>query len=156
MRVQSSGQEDPLLGGHGNPSQYSCLGNSMDREAWQATVHRVAQSQIRLKWLSTNTWVTRRKDKGSVGDGALLGEMVLKWERGQLPWSEEGWGLQEEGKQQSHWAVKSQARVGNRDYGWAPWRSLEGADQWGQEMNSTDLNYRLQEMPQDGGGAWMG
>ena len=26
-------------GGHGNQHQYSCLENSMDREAWQATVH---------------------------------------------------------------------------------------------------------------------
>ena len=25
--------------GNGNPLQYSCLGNSMDREAWLATVH---------------------------------------------------------------------------------------------------------------------
>ena len=30
--------------GNGNPLQYSCLGNSMDRGAWQATVHRVAKS----------------------------------------------------------------------------------------------------------------
>ena len=28
-------------GGHGNPLQYSCLENSMDRGAWQAMVHRV-------------------------------------------------------------------------------------------------------------------
>ena len=27
----------------GNPLQYSCLGNPMDRGAWQATVHRVAE-----------------------------------------------------------------------------------------------------------------
>ena len=26
-------------GGHGNPLQYSCLGNCMDRETWQAIVH---------------------------------------------------------------------------------------------------------------------
>ena len=32
-------------GGNGNPPQYSCLENTMDRGAWQATVHRVAQSQ---------------------------------------------------------------------------------------------------------------
>ena len=31
-------------GGHGNPLQYSWLENSMDRGAWQATVHRVAES----------------------------------------------------------------------------------------------------------------
>ena len=27
-------------GGHGNPLQYSCLENPMDRGAWQATVHK--------------------------------------------------------------------------------------------------------------------
>ena len=27
--------------GNGNPLQYSCLGNSMDRGAWRATLHRV-------------------------------------------------------------------------------------------------------------------
>ena len=32
-------------GGHGNPLQYSCLENSMDRGAWRATVHGVAKSQ---------------------------------------------------------------------------------------------------------------
>ena len=29
--------------GNGNPLQYSCLGNSMDRAAWQATVHGVTK-----------------------------------------------------------------------------------------------------------------
>ena len=32
-------------GRHGNPLQYSCLENPMDRGAWQATVHSVAKSQ---------------------------------------------------------------------------------------------------------------
>ena len=32
-------------GGHGNPLQYSCLENPMDRRAWQAIVHRVTKSQ---------------------------------------------------------------------------------------------------------------
>ena len=36
-------------GGHGNPFQYSCLENLIDRGTWQATVHRVTQSQIQLK-----------------------------------------------------------------------------------------------------------
>ena len=31
-------------GGKGNPLQYSCLENPMDRGAWQATVHRVTES----------------------------------------------------------------------------------------------------------------
>ena len=38
---------------NGKPLQYSCLENPMDRGAWQATVHRVAKSRTRLKWLST-------------------------------------------------------------------------------------------------------
>ena len=33
-------------GRHGYSLQYSCLENPMDRPAWQATVHRVAKSQI--------------------------------------------------------------------------------------------------------------
>ena len=32
--------------GNGNPLQYSCLENPMDRGAWQATVHGVSKSQI--------------------------------------------------------------------------------------------------------------
>ena len=40
-------------GGHGDPLQYSCLENPMDRGAWWATVHGVSKSQTWLKWLST-------------------------------------------------------------------------------------------------------
>ena len=34
-----------LGGGNGNPFQYSCLGNTMDRGAWWATVYGFAKSQ---------------------------------------------------------------------------------------------------------------
>ena len=34
--------------GNGNPLQYSCLENPMDRGAWQATVHGVTKSRTRL------------------------------------------------------------------------------------------------------------
>ena len=34
--------------GNGSPLQYSCLENPMDREAWWATVHGVAESWTRL------------------------------------------------------------------------------------------------------------
>ena len=40
--VRSSGE------GNNNPLQYSCLGNPMEREAWQATVHGAAKSQTQL------------------------------------------------------------------------------------------------------------
>ena len=43
-------------GRHGNPLQYSCLENPMDRETWWATVHGVAKSQTLLKRLSTHTF----------------------------------------------------------------------------------------------------
>ena len=33
-------------GGQGKPLQYSCLENPMDRGAWWATVHRVAESDM--------------------------------------------------------------------------------------------------------------
>ena len=41
-------------GGNGNPLQYSCLKNPMDRGAWWATVNRFA-SWTWLKWLSMHT-----------------------------------------------------------------------------------------------------
>ena len=48
QQVLSLGQEDALEKGNGNPLQDSCLENSMDRGAWQATIHGVAKSQIQL------------------------------------------------------------------------------------------------------------
>ena len=52
MWVQPLGWKDPLEEGI-LALQYSCLENPMDRGDWQATVHRFANSQIRLKQLST-------------------------------------------------------------------------------------------------------
>ena len=39
-------QENPLEKGNGNLLQYSCLENPMDRGAWQATAHGVADSDM--------------------------------------------------------------------------------------------------------------
>ena len=39
-------------GGHGNPLQYSCLENLIDRGTWQTTAHRVAKIWTQLKQLS--------------------------------------------------------------------------------------------------------
>ena len=47
----------PPGGGHGNPLQYSCLENPMDREDWWATIQGVAKSRSRLKWLSKHTCI---------------------------------------------------------------------------------------------------
>ena len=64
-------------GEHGNPLQYSCLEDPMDRGAWQAAVHRVAKSQTLLKRLSMHacikwqiTWILWR---------AHLSHLLGKW-----------------------------------------------------------------------------
>ena len=46
--------------GNSNPLQYCCLENSMDREAWWATVHGVAKSQ---------TWLNMHTHTGQMSDG---------------------------------------------------------------------------------------
>ena len=49
-------------GGHDNPLPYSCLENPMDRGARQATVHRVSESRIWLKWLGMHIPFYRGND----------------------------------------------------------------------------------------------
>ena len=57
--------EDSMEKGmNGNPLHYSCLENSMDREAWQDTVHGVTKSQMQL----SNQTTTNRTDKLLLGD----------------------------------------------------------------------------------------
>ena len=46
MQVRSLGREDSPREGNGSPLQYSCLGKPMDRVAWRATVHGVAESDM--------------------------------------------------------------------------------------------------------------
>ena len=43
--------------GNGNPLQYSCLENPVDRGAWWAAVHEVAQSQTQVKRLSLHACI---------------------------------------------------------------------------------------------------
>ena len=47
--VRSLGGGRSLGGAHGDPFQYSCLENPLDRGVWRATVHRVARNGTRLK-----------------------------------------------------------------------------------------------------------
>ena len=49
-----SGLGRSSTGRDGNPLQYSCLENPMDREAWWAMVHSTAKSRTRQKRLSTH------------------------------------------------------------------------------------------------------
>ena len=67
-----SGSGRSLGGGHGNPLQCSCLVNLMDREAWRATVHRVAKGRAQLNRRSTHIlaerwrphWTIKSLDEG--------------------------------------------------------------------------------------------
>ena len=62
-------------GGHGNPLQYSCLENTMDKGAWQATVQRVAQSQTRLstdRVIIITRNIRKNEQKGGKSDFELL------------------------------------------------------------------------------------
>ena len=43
--------------GNGNPLQYSCLENSMDRGAWQVTVHGVTEELNTTEQLNNNNWI---------------------------------------------------------------------------------------------------
>ena len=61
-------------GGQGNPLEYSCLKNPMDRGAWWATVHSVEKSRRRLKQLSTHTLSERQKNKDYVKEQKTLGK----------------------------------------------------------------------------------
>ena len=59
----NAGDSGPIPGsgrspgeGNGNPLQYFCLENPMDRGAWQATVYRVAKSPTRLIDFHLQSW----------------------------------------------------------------------------------------------------
>ena len=47
--------------GNGNPLQYSFLENSMDRGAWQATVHRVSKESDMIERACTHTYTHTHK-----------------------------------------------------------------------------------------------
>ena len=56
VNAENAGDEGSIPGsgrspgeGNGNPLQYSCLENPMDRGTWQAMVNKVAKNRTRLK-----------------------------------------------------------------------------------------------------------
>ena len=90
-------------GGHGNPLQYSCLANPMDRGVWRATVLGIAKSQTPLKQLSTQhthmgskvgflvaqivknlpavqeTWVRSHGQEDPLEKGMAIHSSILAW-----------------------------------------------------------------------------
>ena len=57
------GLERPPGGGNRNPLKYSCLKNSMEREAWWATVHGVAKKSDMIRHTHINAKKTHTRHK---------------------------------------------------------------------------------------------
>ena len=69
---------------NGKPLQYSCLENAVDRGAWWAAVHEVAQSRTQLKWLSMHACMHALEKEMAAHSS------VLAW---RIPGTEEPGGL---------------------------------------------------------------
>ena len=70
IQVQSLGSGRFPGEGNGNPLQYSCLGNTMDRGIWRATVHRIAKESnmtCRLNNNNQNSKVQRVPQRQPIG-----------------------------------------------------------------------------------------
>ena len=91
-------------GGNGNPLQYSCLGNPIDRGAWRVAAHEVAESWTRLSDWARAWWGRHREGKENAMTWAKLvglrqGGLVCcsSWHRKesdrteQLNWTELNW-----------------------------------------------------------------
>ena len=70
--------------GTGNPLQYACLENPMDRGAWWATVHGVAMSWTRVRTHAhthgarmLHSWVSRREMGAQHPDGGFLYKLLF-------------------------------------------------------------------------------
>ena len=72
------GSGRPPGGGHGNPLQYCCLENPMDRGAWRPIVHSVIQSQTQLKQLSTHACMHETDIRASYEEVAVIQEVERK------------------------------------------------------------------------------
>ena len=122
--------------GNGNPLQYSCLENPMDRGAWQATVHGVVKSRIWLSnlteltncyvcliWIGASlipqtikntpvmqeTWVWSLGWEDPLEKGMAAHSSILAW---RIPWTEEPGGLQSmrSPRVRHDWATKYESR----------------------------------------------
>ena len=64
--------------GNGNPLQYSCLENSMDRGAWRATIHVVAESDTTEHLCTTHVWKNSHISRIHLGQSQTKHTYVLK------------------------------------------------------------------------------
>ena len=78
-----------LGGGNGNPLQYSCLENPMDKGAWQASVYTVSKSQTWVKRCSTC------KNRGAVLASTHSISMATHKQEGYLQCGGPPWGARD-------------------------------------------------------------
>ena len=77
MQVQSLGWEDSPRVGNGNPLQYSCLENPMDRGAWRTAVHGATKSQKQLKHVCMYTHTHTHTHTQILFDEASINSLVI-------------------------------------------------------------------------------
>ena len=104
MEIRPLGQENSPGEGNGNPLQYSCWDNPMDRGVWRVTVHGVIKSQTWLKPLSMHA------QKASWGSGKKPeNERQFKWLDYHFESHPTGVPLQDSAKHNSelsHWSAR--------------------------------------------------
>ena len=76
-QVQSLYWEDSPRVGNGNPLQYSCLENPMDRGAWQAAVHGATKSRKQLKHVCMYTHTHTHTHTQILFDEASINSLVI-------------------------------------------------------------------------------
>ena len=81
-------------GGHGNPLQYSCLENPIDRGPWRAAVRGVAKSQTWLNWLNTHSLQGNQGEEQkwstlcSGGKNGITGLQIVRYIQGLISWAQ--------------------------------------------------------------------
>ena len=108
-------------GGHGDPLQYSCLENPMDRGAWQATDHRAAESDTTRDLAHTRRFSLSsvlESPGGSAGKepACSAGDLGLIPGLGRSPGEGNSYPLHSSGRESSmdcivHGVAKSQTRL---------------------------------------------
>ena len=134
--------------GNGNPLQYSCLENPIDRGAWQVTGHEV--QRVRHYW-TQGTW------RGIIDKAMAPHSSTLAWK---IPWTEEPGRPQSTGSRRvghdwatslslftfMHWRRKWQPTpvfLCGESQGWG---SLVGCRLWGHtESEMTKVTYQQQQ-----------
>ena len=73
--------------GHGNPLQYSCLENPMDRESWQATIRSVSESDIieRLNFYFSLSLLSRSDHLWKLQFFVVIINLIINWELTKCP-----------------------------------------------------------------------